>query len=74
MELQIANKGLDVGEFYNKLVNLWNELNNHILVPFWTCEGYKFGAVVRIVKMYEEDESHQFLMGLNDDEFLHVCN
>ena len=63
---------LDVEEFHNKLLNLWNELNNHIKVPFCTCERCKCRAAPKILKMYDEDSSHQFLTGLNDDDFSHI--
>ena len=65
---------LDVGEFYHKLVNLWHELNNHIKVPYCTCKGCSCGAATKIVQMYEEHKSHQFLMGINDDEFSSIRN
>ena len=63
---------LDIGEFYNKIVNLWNELNNHVKIPICTCKGCKCGAATKIIQMYEEDKSHQFLMGLNDEEFSQI--
>ena len=62
---------LDIREFY-KLLNLWNELNNHIKVPFCTFKGCKCGAAPKIVKMYGEDKSHQFLMGVNDYQFSQI--
>ena len=49
-----------------------NELNNHVKVPFHTFKGCKCEAAPKIVKMYGEDKSHQFLMGLNDDQFSHI--
>ena len=71
----IANckqSNLDVGEFYSKLTNLWNELANHIKVPICTCSGCKCGAAGKIIAMYEEDKTHQFLMGLNDDGYSQI--
>ena len=63
---------IEVGEFYWKLTNLWNELNNHAKVPKCSCKGCKCGASEQIVAMYEEDKTHQFLMGLNDDLYSQV--
>jgi len=63
---------LDVGDFYNKLTTLWNELNNHVKVSMCTCKGCECGAAKALIQMYEEDKSHQFLMGLNDDNFSHI--
>lgn len=60
---------MDIGEFYSKLVNLWNELNNLVKVPVCTCSGCKCEAASKIVAMYEEDKVHQFLMGLNNEAY-----
>ena len=60
---------LDVGEFGSKLTSIWNELGNHLKVPICTCSGCKCGATEKIIYVYEEDKTHQFLMGLNDDAF-----
>jgi len=40
LKTDIANckqSDMDVGEFYSKLVNLWNELNNLVKIPVCTC-------------------------------------
>ena len=58
---------MDVGEFYSKLVNLWNELGNLVKFPVCTCSGCQCGAAKKIMAMYEADKAHQFLMGLNND-------
>jgi len=58
---------LDVGGFWHKLTNLWNHPENHVKVPTCTCSGCKCGASGKIIAMYEDDKTHQFLMGLNDD-------
>jgi len=75
LKVTIANckqGSLEVGEFYSRLTNLWNELNNHAKIPKCSCKGYKCGASEQIVAMYEEDKTHQFLMGLNDDLYSQV--
>ena len=58
---------LDIGDFYSKLMNLWNELSNLVTMPVCTCKGCTCGAASKIMAMHEEDKAHQFLMGLNDD-------
>jgi len=58
---------LDVGDFYSKLMHLWNELSNLVKVPVCTCSGCECGVASKIIAMYEVDKAHQFLMGLNDD-------
>jgi len=63
--LQTGN--LDVGDFYSKLKNLWNELTNLTKVPVCTCSGCKCEVSSKIMGMYEEDRAHQFILGLNDD-------
>jgi len=55
---------LDTEKFYKKPVNMWNEVNNQVKVPVCTCKGCKCGAIAKIVHIYEEDKSHQLLMGL----------
>ena len=63
---------LNVGQFSNKLMTLRNELVNHGKVLICTYEDSECEVVKKLSRMYKEDKSHQFLMGLNDDEFLHV--
>jgi len=75
LKVAIANckqESLDIGVFYNKLSKLWNELNNHVKVPVCTWKGCQCGTGKKLVQMYQEDRAHQFLMGLNDDEFSSV--
>ena len=56
---------LEIGEFYSKLVNLWNKFGNSVKVPMRTCSGCKCGAARQILVMYDEDKAHQFLMGFD---------
>ena len=65
---------MDVGEFYSKLVNLWNELRNLVKFPVSTCSGCQCGAAKKIMAMYKVDKAHQFLMGLNDDAYSTIRN
>ena len=58
---------LDIGGFYSKLMNLWNERSNLLKVLVCTCSGCKCGAASKIIAMYEKDKVHQFFMGLNDE-------
>jgi len=70
LKVSIANckqGDMDIGEFYLKLVNLWNKLNNLVKVPFCMCSECKFKVASKIVAMYEEDKAHQFLMELNNE-------
>ena len=60
---------MEIGEFYSKLVNLWNELNNMVKIPVCTCTGCKCDVSSKIMTMYEQDKVHQFLMGLRDDSY-----
>jgi len=72
LKVNIANckqDDIDVGEFYSKLGNLWNELSNLIKFPVCTCSGCQCGAAKKIMAMYEADKAHQFLMGLNNDTY-----
>ena len=58
---------LDIRGFYSKLAHLWNELMNFVKMPVCTCGGCTYGVASKIIPMYEEEKTHQFLMGLNDD-------
>ena len=51
---------LDVGDFYNKLNSLWNELMNHVKVPICTCKGCECEAGQKLIRIYEEDKARQF--------------
>jgi len=61
-----------MGEFYSDLMNFWNELNTHIKVLVYTCSVRKCEAAGKIIKMYEDDKSHYFSMGLNDDSYSNI--
>ena len=70
LKANIANceqSDLNIGEFYSKLTNSWNEPINLMKVPVCKCSGSTCGVVSKIISTYEEDKAHQFLMGLNDD-------
>jgi len=60
---------LDVGDFYSKLANIWNELINLVKVSTCSCSGCMCGASSKILAMCEEDKTHQFLLGLNDNSY-----
>jgi len=47
-------------------------MNNFVKVPTCTYKGYTCGVAQKLIKLYVEDKSHQFLMGLNDDKFSHI--
>ena len=61
---------MEVVEFYSKLMGLWSELANFIKIPSAKCEctcgkcsGDTHGTIIR---MMEDDKTHQLLMGLAD--------
>lgn len=60
--------GSSVMEYFGCLSLMWDELINYRPVPECTC-----GASEKIVKQYEEERVHQFLMGLDDARFGNVC-
>jgi len=60
---------LEVMEFYSKLMRMWSELKDIVKVPHCTCEKCECGIGTEILKMVEEEKTHQFLMRLNDDIF-----
>ena len=62
--------GLEVVEFYSKLMELWSELENYAKVPHCTCGNFECVVGEKIMNMIDEERTHQFLMGLNDKSFL----
>lgn len=48
---------------------MWSELENHVKIPHCTCEKCECGIRSKIVKMVDEEKTHQFLMGLKDETF-----
>jgi len=56
-----------VVDFFNKLMGLWNEVENYVKHLVCTCDATK-----KYVKMVEDDKVQQFLMGLYDDVYSNV--
>jgi len=67
-EIALCKQGTpEIGDFFNKLMGLWNELENYTKIP--TCVS---GAADKYVKMAEDDKAHKFLMDLDDDLYSNV--
>ena len=60
---------MSVVEYYFKLVGLWNELDSIIIHHRCTCGNCKCEIGQKLVSDAEEEKTHQFLMGLNDEKF-----
>jgi len=60
---------LDVIEFYSKLMEMWSEIEDYVKIPHCTCGKCECRIGERIVKMFDEEKAHQFLMGLDDKTF-----
>ena len=60
--------GLEVVEFYSKLMGLWSWLNSYtrFLSVLALVESANAMLEVRFMWLIEEEQNHQFLMGLND--------
>ncbi|VFR00236.1 unnamed protein product [Cuscuta campestris] len=68
-ELQsLRQKGQTVVIYYNQFVTLWNKLYGSI-DP--TC-GCRCDAAIRIRAREEEEKTHHFLLGLDDEQFGHI--
>ena len=61
--------GLEVVEFYSKLIGMQSGLENYAKIPHRTCGKCECGVRDKIVKWIEEEKTHQFLMGLSDESF-----
>jgi len=51
-------------EFFSKLICLWTELDSYVRIPKCKCNAAK-----KIAKMNEEEKVHQFLIGLDDENY-----
>ncbi|RAL38922.1 hypothetical protein DM860_015283 [Cuscuta australis] len=68
-ELQsLQQKGQTVVVYYNQFVTLWNKLYGSA-DP--TC-GCRCDAAIRIRAREEEEKTHHFLLGLDDEQFGHI--
>jgi len=67
---------MEVVKSYSKLMELWSELENFIKIPSSTCGCMcgKYGCDTyrTIINMVEDDNTHKFLMGLDDDLYSNV--
>ena len=54
-------------EFYTKLLGMWNELANYIKIPSCTCRKCECDVSGKVIQMMEEERTHQFFIGLDDD-------
>ena len=69
-ELASCTQGsLEIVEFYSKLIGMCSELENHVKIPQCTCEQCECGIRNKVIKMMNEEKTHQFLMGLKDETF-----
>jgi len=57
--------GLEVVEFYSKLMGLWSELENQMRFPRCACGKSECKIGERLMKMVDKEKAHQFLMGLD---------
>ena len=55
-------------------MGMWSELESYVKVPHCTCGKCKCGVGEKIVKMTNEEKTHQFLMQLSDESFSSVCS
>ena len=73
-EIACCKQGnMAVVEFYSKLMGLRSELANYIKIPNTTCKctcgKCSCDTYRTIIKMMEDDKTHQLLMSLDDDLF-----
>ena len=48
---------------------MWSELSNYIKIPRCTCGKCECEVGAQVVKLMEEERTHQFLMGLDDEVY-----
>lgn len=64
--------GLEVVEFYLKLMGSWSELENQVRFPRYMCSKCECGISEKLMKMVGEEKAHHFLMGLNDEKYSNI--
>ncbi|CAH9127009.1 unnamed protein product [Cuscuta epithymum] len=65
----VQSKGMDIGTYYAKLQNLWEELNNYEPLIACKCNNCTCDVLKQHEKRRESERLHQFLMGLYTDYF-----
>jgi len=58
---------MNVIEFYSKVMSLWREVEGHIRRTQCVCKKCECDIGAQVTKLFEEEKTHQFLLGLNDD-------
>ena len=54
-------------DFYSKVMSLWSKLKDQIRRPRCTCKKCECDIGGQVTKLFEEEKTHQFLLGLNDE-------
>ena len=60
---ECKQRGMEVVNFYAKLMSLWSELENQVCAPSCSCGKCECGINEKLSKAAEEEKAHQFLMG-----------
>jgi len=67
---------MEVVEFYSKLMGLWSELANLVNISSTkcacTCGKCNCNTHGTIISMMEDEKTHQFLMGSDDDLYSNI--
>ena len=63
-EIASCKQNKDVVDFFARLIGLGSELDNSIKIPPCKCE-----IPAKMVKYMEEEKVHQFLMGLDNENY-----
>jgi len=64
--------GLEVVDFYSKLMSMWSELSNYIKIPQCTCRKCECEVGPKVVKMIEDEQTHQVLVSLDDVSYANI--
>ena len=64
--------GMKVVDFYSKVMSSWSELEGQIRRPQCTCKKCECDISGQVTKLLEEERTHQFLLGLNDEIYSNV--
>ena len=64
--------GMSVVEFYSKVMSLWSKLEGQIRHPQCTYKKCECDSGGQVTKLFEEEITHQFLLGLNDETYSNI--
>jgi len=64
--------GMNVVDFYSNVTSLSSELESQIRRPQYTCKKCECDIGGQVTWLFEEEKTHQFLLGLNGEIYANI--